>query len=228
MGAYAALAVAATVILYGLYYLLISSQTIRARRGSIAGVVAKRLSGVLVLGLLPAVLIAAFLPFTLVEVGLTAEVPDRTWLWVAGASLVIVPACFATAHKPANFDVYPEMRTAEWGPGAVAANSLSSALYMFAYEFLFRGILLFPCLAALPTGWAIAINVALYALAHVPKGPREALGSIPLGIVLCLATIDTGAIWAAFLIHSIMSQLNDYLAVRANPEMRFSFKGLSE
>jgi membrane protease YdiL (CAAX protease family) len=77
----------------------------------------------------------------------------------------------------------------------------------------------------MPAIWAIAINVALYALAHTPKGPRETLGSIPLGVVLCLATIDTGSIWAAFLIHVIMSQLNDYLAVRANPDMRFAFGG---
>ena len=144
-----------------------------------------------------------------------------------GASLIIVPGCFATAHKSANFDVYPEMRAPEWGLGAIAANSISSAIFMFAYEFLFRGFLLFSCLAAMTPALAIGINVLLYVLAHVAKGPREALGSIPLGVVLCLATIDTGTIWAAFLIHSVMSQLNDYLAVRANPEMRFAFKGLA-
>ena len=46
-------------------------------------------------------------------------------------------------------------------------------------------------------------------------------------MVVCLASIDTGSIWAAFLIHSIMSQLNDYLAVRANPGMRYAFGAAS-
>ena len=79
----------------------------------------------------------------------------------------------------------------------MAANLVSCALYMFAYEFMFRGFLLFACLVAMPALFAVAINVALYALAHAPKCPREALGSIPLGVVLCLSAIETGAIWAA-------------------------------
>ncbi len=119
------------------------------------------------------------------------------------------------------------MRAPEWGPGPVAANSISSAFYMFAYEFLFRGFLLFPCLAAMPAPWAIAINVALYALAHVPKGRREVSGIDSRSASWSAwRRSTTGSIWAAFLIHLVMSQLNDYLAVRANPEMRFAFKGL--
>ena len=227
MVVYAAIAILATILLYGIYHIVVSSPFIVARRRTVAGVILKRLAGVLILGVLAAGVARLFLPFSLAELGLTVEIPPSTWLWVLGASLIIVPGCFATAHKAANFDVYPEMRAPEWGPGPVAANSISSAFYMFAYEFLFRGFLLFPCLAAMPAPWAIAINVALYALAHVPKGRREVLGSIPLGILVCLATIATGSVWAAFLIHSVMSQLNDYLAVRANPEMRFAFKGLT-
>ena len=223
MGFHAGIAVAATIVLYLLFYLVVVSSALDPIRASIAGVVAKRLAGVVILGGGAALVAWLFLPFDAAALGVTLTIPPTTWLWVGGASVAIVAGCIATAHKPENFNVYPEMRVAAWGPGPVAANFVSCALYMYAYEFLFRGFLLFACLAAMPAWLAIAVNVVLYALAHVAKGPREALGSLPLGIVLCLSAIETGAIWAAFLIHVIMSQLNDYLGVRANPAMRFAF-----
>lgn len=225
MGVYAGIAVAATIVLYLAYYFVVVSSALDRLRNTIAGVVAKRMAGVIILGGGSALTVWLFLPFEPADLGLTRAIPLSTWLWVGGASVAIVIGCILTAHKPENFEVYPEMRVPRWGVGPVAANLVSCCLYMFAYEFLFRGFLLFACLAAMPAVVAIAINVLLYALAHVPKGPREALGAIPLGLVLCIATIDTGAIWAAFLIHVIMSQLNDYLAVRANPEMGFAFGG---
>jgi membrane protease YdiL (CAAX protease family) len=223
---HAAIAIAASIVLYLLYYLVIVSSPLDGRRGTIAGVLAKRMAGVAILGGGSALVASLFLPFDAAALGLVLPIPPSTWLWTAGASVVIVIGCIATAHKPENFDVYPEMRVPRWGVGPVAANFVSCCLYMFAYEFMFRGLLLFACLAAMPAVLAIAINVVLYALAHAPKGPREALGAIPLGLVLCLSAIETGAIWAAFLIHVIMSQLNDYLAVRANPAMRFSVSGM--
>jgi membrane protease YdiL (CAAX protease family) len=221
MGVHAGIAVAATIVLYLIYYLVVVSSLLDRLRDSIAGVVLKRMAGVVILGGGSALAAWLLLPFDFAELGLTLAIPPSTWLWVGGASVAIVIGCIATAHKPENFEVYPEMRVPRWGIGPVAANLVSCSLYMFAYEFLFRGFLLFACLAAMPAAFAIAVNIALYVLAQVPKGPREALGSIPLGVVLCLSAIDTGAIWAAFLIHVIMSQLNDYLAVRANPAMRF-------
>ena len=223
MGVYAGIAVAATIVLYLIYYAVVVSSLLDPLRDTIAGVLVKRMAGVVILGGGSALAAWLFLPFDLADLGLTLAIPPSTWLWVGGASVVIVIGCIVTAHKPENFEVYPEMRVPRWGLGPVTANFVSCGLYMFAYEFLFRGFLFFPCLAAMPAVFAIAINVLLYVLAHAPKGPREALGSIPLGVVLCLSAIDTGSIWAAFLIHVIMSQLNDYLAVRANPAMRFAF-----
>jgi membrane protease YdiL (CAAX protease family) len=225
MGVYAGIAIAATVVLYLIYYAVIVSSLLDRLRDTIAGVVLKRMAGIVTLGGGSALVAWLFLPFDAAGLGLVLPVPPSTWLWTGGASVAIVIGCVLTAHKPENFDVYPEMRVPRWGLGPVAANFISCCLYMFAYEFMFRGLLFFACLAAMPPAFAIAVNVALYALAHAPKGPREALGSIPLGIALCFSAIDTGAIWAAFLIHVIMSQLNDYLAVRANPAMRFGFGG---
>ena len=223
MGFHAGIAIATAIVLYLVFYVVIVSSAFDRIRDTIPGVLAKRAAGVIILGGGAALVSALFLPFTAAGLGVVWPIPPTTWLWTGGASVLIVIGCVLTAHKPENFEMYPEMRVPRWGVWPVAANFLSCAAYMFAYEFLFRGFLLFACLAVMPAWLAILVNVVLYALAHVAKGPREALGSLPLGIVLCFSAIETGAIWAAFLIHVIMSQLNDYMAVRANPAMRFGF-----
>jgi len=227
MGFHAGIAIATAIVLYLVFYVVIVSSAFDRIRDTIPGVLAKRAAGVIILGGGAALVSALFLPFTAAGLGVVWPIPPTTWLWTGGASVLIVIGCVLTAHKPENFEMYPEMRVPRWGVWPVAANFLSCAAYMFAYEFLFRGFLLFACLAVMPAWLAILVNVVLYALAHVAKGPREALGSLPLGIVLCFSAIETGAIWAAFLIHVIMSQLNDYLAVRANPAMRFGFGSAS-
>ena len=67
-------------------------------------------------------------------------------------------------------------------------NLLGWAIYLFGYEFLFRGILLFPLAETVGVWPAIAVNIALYSATHIPKGLDETLGAIPLGLVLCWLT----------------------------------------
>jgi membrane protease YdiL (CAAX protease family) len=66
---------------------------------------------------------------------------------------------------------------------------------------------------------AIAVNVALYFCVHIPYGAWVSLGALPLGAAMCAATVHTGAIWPAFAAHLLVALLNDYVALRANPEM---------
>jgi membrane protease YdiL (CAAX protease family) len=77
--------------------------------------------------------------------------------------------------------------------------------FLIAYEFWFRGVFLYDLLLAFTTPVAIGINVFLYALIHYFAGPKEALSSILFGIILCLITIYTGAVWPAILIHLSLS-----------------------
>lgn len=58
---------------------------------------------------------------------------------------------------------------------------------------MFRGFLLFSCARVLGVWPAIAINTAIYALAHVPKGKTEGIGAV-VGILFCLITLESGTI----------------------------------
>jgi len=59
----------------------------------------------------------------------------------------------------------------------------------------------------------------LYATTHIPKGLRETLGALPLGLVLCLLTLTSGTIWIAFFVHLAMALTNSFAALKFHPDM---------
>ena len=108
-----------------------------------------------------------------------------------------------------------------WTKKTIFINALGWFLYLFGYEFLFRGVLLIPLIDPLGMWPAIAINIALYSATHIPKGLDETIGAIPLGFVLCLLTISSGTIWIAFIVHVVMAWTNTFTALKFNPEMQY-------
>jgi len=121
---------------------------------------------------------------------------------------LLVPMGAINARSKEHLAMYPQVRMKHWNPIEYISNIFSWGLYLLGYEILFRGILflgLIPFVGLYPS---IIINTVLYALAHLYKGKKETLGSIPLGIVLCLITAETGTIWTAFAVHWIMATNN--------------------
>jgi membrane protease YdiL (CAAX protease family) len=217
-------AVAVTVAAYAAYHLLSNAPVVTRIRSSAVQVVVQRSIGLVVLGL-PVLLAARFvLHVDLSALGVGNAFPLDSWLWIGAFSLAALLPSFIVFTKPATYAVYPRMRLAVWGVEGILTNAASCAAYTLGYEFLFRGFLLFACVSDMPALPAIAINTALYSLAHSRQGTREVLGAMPVGVLLCVATIETGAIWAAVITHIIISQATDYVAVWSNPDMRFTLR----
>lgn len=78
-------------------------------------------------------------------------------------------------------------------------------LFLFAYEFFFRGVIFFSLLPYFDLYKSILITTVLYVLIHSFDTKAEILGAIPFGIVLCLLTYFTNSIWIAFGIHTTLS-----------------------
>ena len=78
-------------------------------------------------------------------------------------------------------------------------------IFLFMYEYFFRGILFFAFLSFLPLIWAILLCTALYVLIHIFDSKPEIVGAIPFGIILCLLTFYTQTIWVPFIIHCTLS-----------------------
>ena len=150
--------------------------------------------------------------------GFTFQSRPPWWILVLIA-FIIVSGAFA-AKKPSNLAMYPQIRCKEWTPGLLRISGLSWVLFLLAYEFLFRGFLLFASVEIMEPWAAIALNCSLYAFAHLYKGPGETFGTIPFGILFCYLTLLTGNIWSALLIHSIMALSNEWWSLQKHASMQ--------
>ena len=133
---------------------------------------------------------------------------DTDTFYTGVLAIILVPLGALNARGKDHLKVYPEVRMKYWSVLEYTSNILSWGMYLLAYEFLFRGILFLGMLLFIDLYPAIILNTLLYALAHLHKGKKETLGSIPLGIALCFITYETQTIWTAFAVHWIMATTN--------------------
>lgn len=176
----------------------------------------QRLWGFIFLGVFPVIFILFFPEKNLKDLGLALSWLSAPPWWVWVVLLIILIAGFYTAKQPGNLAMYPQIRIHQWTPGLLALSGLSWVVFLLGYEFLFRGFLLFASLAVMDVWPAIALNCAIYSLAHLYKGPGETFGAIPVGILLCYITLLTGNIWTAVGIHSVMALSNEWFSIKAN------------
>jgi membrane protease YdiL (CAAX protease family) len=115
---------------------------------------------------------------------------------------------------------YPQIRVKKWTLSLLILSGISWMVYLFAYEYLLRGVFLYSCAEELGIIAAIIINVSIYSLVHLPKGAKETIGAIPMGILLCILTLHFGTIWAAFWIHCSLALSNEWFSIRYHPEMK--------
>ena len=179
----------------------------------------QRLWGFIFLGVFPVIFILFFPEKGLRDFGLGCSWQTAPPWWVIVILVIILIAGFYSAKQAGNLAMYPQIRTQQWTPGLLSLSGFSWVVFLLGYEFLFRGFLLYASLAVMDVWPAIALNCALYALAHLYKGPGETFGAIPLGILLCYLTIVTGNIWTAVGIHSVMALSNEWWSIKANKNM---------
>lgn len=182
-------------------------------------VLLQRALGLLFLGLLSALIIILLPSGTPGEYGLNFKfLADPPWWSILVIPLILVMGYYA-AKQEGNLALYPQIRANIWTPDMILISSFSWILFLVGYEFLFRGFLLQASLDIMGLGPAIALNCALYALAHFYKGPAETFGAIPVGILLCYLTIVTGNIWCAVILHSVMALSNEWFSLYFHPGM---------
>jgi membrane protease YdiL (CAAX protease family) len=217
-----------SIIGFGLYY-VISKQKGPPNRLSpifpsagtqVIQVVLQRTWGMLFLGILPAGVIIFGFKATPAAFGLSFHFLSPPPLWSYALIPLIILMTYFVGSSPANLNHYPQIRLNRWTMGLLWLSAASWVAFLIAYEFMFRGFLLFSSISVLNPAVAIGLNVALYALAHFYKGALEVVGAIPLGIILCYLTMLTGNIWCAVALHSMMALSHEWFSLKAHPQMK--------
>lgn len=218
---------------YSSYYFMSHSKNNHKRLGrqfgedkiSLIWVVFQRSVGVACLGFFPGILVLFLSFWRFSDLGLDWNLSGIIVFWTSGLGICVLVISYFFSQKPENFQMYPQIRDNPWTIKTVVINTGSWLAYLIAYEFLFRGLILFTLYSALGLWPAIVITTSLYVLVHIPKGLKESIGAIPFGLALGLITLEAGSIWPAFFIHAILALSTDHFALRAHPDMRYQAIG---
>ena len=200
------------------------SKATKMNDGSVKNVLFTKYLGLFTMGIVPATIALILMPqYALADYGITynSDTIMSSLVAILFLAALTMPLAFLSAKKPSHQANYPQIREKNWTRSLVLKNSLGWSAYLLGYEFLFRGILLFPLVDALGVWPAVAINTAMYSATHIPKGLDETIGAAFLGVVLCLITLMTGTLWVAIVVHISMALTNSVSSIYHNPEMKF-------
>ena len=178
-----------------------------------------RYTGFFFFGFIPAVVLFILFPHNAAYYGLGFSNLPESLLWAAIIGGICVPVQSKASRKPAITIQYPQIRAKLWSRRLIIKNFLGWIIYLIAYEFMFRGLLLFGLQEFFGVWPSIMLSTLIYSVSHIPKGKNETLATIPFGIILGYLTIVTGTIWLAFFVHLIFASSNDYFAFSANKNM---------
>jgi membrane protease YdiL (CAAX protease family) len=184
-------------------------------------VIFNRIAGTLLFGIIP--LIFQILLFSKLNQFkyLAISFQYKTFYYLIPIGIILIIINFFAAKTVDNLKVYPQIRKNNWNVSLLIVSALSWMLYLLGYEIMMRGFLLFTILPITGIWVAIAINTIVYALIHIPKGLKEMAGAVPMGIVLCMLTLQTGTIWIAFWLHCIMALSNEWFSLKYHPDITY-------
>jgi membrane protease YdiL (CAAX protease family) len=191
--------------------------------GKINYILFTKYTGLAILGVIPGIVFYVLLPqYSLSDYGLSFSKGTNliAFYWISVLGLIIIFMNWFAARREKTFSMYPQIRVKEWDPKLIVIYSIAWCAYLFGYELLFRGFLFFPLVNSIGIWPAISVNIAIYSISHIPKGLDETVGAILLGFVLCIATLLTGTIWVAFVVHVLLALSNSLFSLLFHPEMK--------
>ncbi len=197
------------------------------RKSQIYSVYAQRLLGVLFFGIIPFFIVTIFSKRGVEFYGVNFHNFQISAYWILGLSPLLLIMNYFNSKKADNLQLYPQIRAKDWNINTLITSALTWILYLAAYEFMFRGFLMFVCLQYLGVWSAIALNLAIYSLVHVPKGIKEAVGALPLGLVLGIITVQTSSILVAFVVHIVLALSNEWFSLKAHSDISLKINKLN-
>lgn len=133
----------------------------------------------------------AFLP-VLAIVGKTEKFQDYYLWWLGGSG----------AYRFGRID---------WG--RLAFHEGVMCLYMLAWEWFFRGFMLFGLKKIMPAWGAALVQAALFCALHYGKPPIELISSFFGGLILAAVAFRYKSVLPCFLVHFLISAANDGAAL---------------
>jgi membrane protease YdiL (CAAX protease family) len=163
------------------------------------------------------------LPAIYVKVGMKKSLYDFGWglgdikygaKWLISIPLLVVPMIFIASKMPDLRIEYPLAKSLLNNQGSLLVYESAYVLFYYvAWEFFFRGFLLFGLKERFGAVNAILIQTISSCLVHIDKPEGEIIGSIFIGILFGMIALRSKSIWYVFLIHVSIGVLTDLFII---------------
>jgi membrane protease YdiL (CAAX protease family) len=127
---------------------------------------------------------------------------------------VIAPILYFSAQMPDVQSEYPLAKSLLQDQSQLWFYELMYVVfYYIAWEFFFRGFILFGLKDKYGVFVAILIQTISSCLVHIGKPEGEIIGSIVVGILFGMIAIRTKSIWYVFILHAALGVLTDLFII---------------
>ncbi len=124
--------------------------------------------------------------------------------------LLIVPLTFVASGTPGIRGEYPLSKALFAHRDMTLWYEAAYVLFYYvAWEFFFRGFLLFPLAERFGGMNAVLIQTISSCLVHIGKPEAETVGSIFAGIIFGVLALRTRSFWYGFVLHAAIGVLTD-------------------
>lgn len=176
--------------------------------------------GFLIFGIVPGLLYYFFLNHDFGKFGFSFDKFKSNYQIIFLLILIIAAVLFVN-QKVNRQNNSLQTEITEWNLSLFLFNAFGWIIYLFGYEFLFRGILLFECYSSFGFWPAIAINIAIYSAIHMVNGKAQTIGALLFGGIACYLTLSRGTILIPIIMHVSLSVFSDYFSIRYNTNLSF-------
>ena len=169
------------------------------------------MSAVVVLMAVPFLLGAVLEGWRPTELGLGVREAHREFVLVIGLWLAFLPVVWFFSDTPAFARTYPRLPEARGNLGLLLAYDGAYLIKWMAWEFFFRGFMLFGFRKDLGTR-AVIVSTIPFVLMHFDKPQPEVYASLFAGLILCWIALRSKSIWPGVLLHWLVASSMDFFA----------------
>jgi membrane protease YdiL (CAAX protease family) len=198
----------------------ICAKVIQQSKKKVAEFFVKKSFGFLILGLIPGLIYYFFLNRNFDKLGFSLNQFKSNFQLILLLMLIIAAILFIN-QKVNRENNSLQIELTDWNIQLFLINAFGWIIYLLAYEFLFRGILLFECYNSFGFWPAIAINIAIYSAIHMVNGKAQTIGALIFGGIACYLALTRGTILIPIFMHISLSVSSDYFSIRYSNNLSF-------
>lgn len=146
--------------------------------------------------------------------------PKRGYKLAAVLFVLLLPILIYASRRPDFQSYYPIDRSATNSLADFLRFELIYGMYLFCWEFFFRGFMLFG-IARWIGVWSVFIQAIAFGIMHLTKVPAEAAASFAAGIILGVMALKSKSFMPCFVLHWAVAVTFDVLIVMGSHKLLF-------